>query len=133
MAFVLEKWNTSTETWDDLSTQAEKLILDLNLDIFGAREMEYQGQTLVLDDYGTTILDGDYIRYGTDGSVNNYQNMIKGVNSTMASSAGHDWAAGLGSPPFDINVSNAGKMTWDYQSGQAEEIYLDLPGLTHLI
>jgi hypothetical protein len=126
MAFILQKWNTTTETWDDLSEEAKKFNLDMHLDIFGVREIEYSGQTLILDDENT-IEDGDYIRYGTDGSANNYQSIIQGISKEMNWPTNHYWVAGLNSPTFDVDTTVSGKMYWALQSGQAEEIEFSIP------
>jgi len=126
MAFLLQKWDSLTETWDDLSQQAQKFDLDVHLDIFNVREIEYNGQTLVLDDENA-IENGDYMRYRTDGSAENFGNMLSDIDSEMSQASGHNWIAGSGSPTFDVNTTVAGKMYYDAAVGSANQIKLDLP------
>ncbi len=123
MAYVLEIWNTSTETWDDISDKSSGINPDVHLDIFGIRYITYNGVTMELDADSLTIVNGDYIRYRTDDANSYYENMIYDVDSTMDSVG--NWVADDGS--FDINVTVAGKMYATAPDASFASFKIDLP------
>lgn len=128
MANILQKWNTSTETWDDLSEFIGQINIDVHLDIFGVREIEYDGQTLTLDD-SNTIESGDYIRYGTDDSPVNYQSIIQEASKFMNDPSDHYWIDGDVPPTWDVDTTVSGKMYFDASGGggTGKEIKLNIP------
>ena len=127
MAYLLEKKNGAA--WDDISQQAERFILDEKLDMLADFMIEYNGQSLKLDDDNLTLVHDDYIRYGTDGADENKENVLRDLDSLMDWVTGYNWIADGSFPPaaWDIATTVGGKMYYDAPVGTASALKLDLP------
>ena len=130
MGYLFEKWNTSTEEWDDISQYVKKPKLSVHMDITDGWQVEYGAASFEIPD-SVTIDDGDFLRYREDTGAVNYESIIQDNNSTFTVALGIDWTIlPLQYPSFDVNSTVAGKLWWQHNGVlTANRLYFDRPNI----
>lgn len=127
MSYVMEKWDTATEAWIDISEYIPYFPVQTKLKILDSYIVEYNGLSFELNSASASLVDGDFIRFRTDDAVSYYQSIVKSTNGDMNNTV-HDWVL-YSNITWDIDTTVTDKLFIDMNSYAIGGIYLNLPKL----
>ena len=126
MGYVLELSNISGGflDWTDISNKSKFLNPEMRLDIFDTRFIEYNGKSMELEAEGLNLQERDFLRFRTDASPVNYENIMYDIDAEMYQSTGHNWADSGATISFDIDTTVTGKMYIQTTASTADYMYI---------